>query len=1436
MTRRGSSGVLQIVLFSLLVLATAVGLGPFQSFVRTRLDHVREEVVTEIETLLKRPIAYTGIAPSVFRSIRIENLSVFADESRRGTVAEARSLRIYFSLWDLFTGPAIAGVREVAVEDARVYLEAASLFEGGPSGGGIPDLGSVLGERPFPEELTLSATNVDLVVASGRESVTFRNLVTTFDFRKPTLDFEIRSSAGYRVSLTGESVTAEVVLSGSVEEGLDRGSGFIEFPRLAYGDWELNDQAFALRYANRNIALRKVRNRDPLEVSVDVDLDRQVASARVLAEGFVPSTVVSGPVPDGMFPSLLSASVDADAEVEYSFETGDLRGTGTTQARFPDNPARLSLIEADFDGGVDMFEGNFLLRDVGGGRVRGRADKPSEGTEVTVSLDFRNLRLWDAPVVTGDLRLRGEPEGVTLRSEELSVGDGTLYGTSVEADRSQTAVTALLRTHFNPEETQSLEVSGSLSLGDPRSVVVDGSLRRVPVADVLRLAEAPQLDSSLSAILDSLVVDSVFSLASVGGNVDIDAPFVSLYDLTAPDETFLYFSLVQGEESVAAERISASYAGLDVGGRVVVGDSRNGTTPISLFLTHNGGDYSATAEYRPNGRLVLTGDYESELTVAPRNDGGVSLSASITDAPAPALGGDARLTADLDGYFGGGGAWSARLERFDVVDVSSPTGPLTLRARGSFDPAGGQLAPMVIDDGVDTLAGSLGITAGDEAQGAVINGTLTSGDGEESLRLTGSFDSAGLAMNLRGNGVGLRRFGIPGLRGQVDFAAEATGTPGDVSLRGTIDVPEGQLAGDAFTASGRFTLSEEELRIQGVQVRRGENRLDVTSALVELSEGSIAANARLTRGIGVGEAVTGVELRYQRRIDEPFSAVRQLIEDPFSADIRFDGINIVGVPQEEWTFSLRRTTSGVTLRGAPDNAVRGQMSNDGDFRLVLTDPLPVRFQAAGVLGDGTIEATITRISGELPITEATAEVPVEERPEGRFVPLRGEIEGSLRVVGPVNDPDLFGTLSVESIEAEVPYVEGVVSAPQAFVLFQEKMIQVERFFAAGGDAEATVAATLLLSRWGLDEFEVLINTLGDEGMPITQNFGPVAVDGRGLGRLRIYGTPSTTDVSGEIIAEETSITLITEDVVEREPRKITTVDLTLVAGRRLEFLWPSREVPIVRAFARAGDEVRLVSESQDESFGLDGTVSIRGGEIFYVNRNFYMRQGRIVFDEDEAGFDPILSARAELREVGPRGPVRIFLIAEENPLSQFAPRLESTPPLTDDEIIALLGGAILEEGSTDVANLGSAVAVTSEVVTQFGIMNQFERQVREALNVDLFSVRTQVFQNIVIGSLDQSEVPLDTTAPSLGTYLDNTTVFLGKYLGSDLFLELLIELRARDPLDQDVIALGGMEVDPEIGLEFDTPFFLLQWSFFPRTPESLFVADNTFEFSWQFSY
>ena len=57
---------------------------------------------------------------------------------------------------------------------------------------------------------------------------------------------------------------------------------------------------------------------------------------------------------------------------------------------------------------------------------------------------------------------------------------------------------------------------------------------------------------------------------------------------------------------------------------------------------------------------------------------------------------------------------------------------------------------------------------------------------------------------------------------------------------------------------------------------------------------------------------------------------------------------------------------------------------------------------------------------------------------------------------------------------------------------------------------------------------------------------------------------------------------------------------------------------------------------------------------------------------------------------------------------------------------------------------------------------------RQLLNLDLFSVRTQIIQNLV------AQRVFGTTVNPL----DNTSVSLGKYIGNDLFLQMLVRLQS----------------------------------------------------------
>ena len=229
---------------------------------------------------------------------------------------------------------------------------------------------------------------------------------------------------------------------------------------------------------------------------------------------------------------------------------------------------------------------------------------------------------------------------------------------------------------------------------------------------------------------------------------------------------------------------------------------------------------------------------------------------------------------------------------------------------------------------------------------------------------------------------------------------------------------------------------------------------------------------------------------------------------------------------------------------------------------------------------------------------------------------------------------------------------------------------------------------------------------------------------------------------------------------------------------------------------------------------------MQGGIILYFQRNFYIKEGSVKFQENEIKFDPVLSARAELREIDENGDeVQIFLVIDARPFSQFTPRFESIPGRSDAEIAALLGTSIFGGPLGEPVNPSDALIQTSDLlVAQLGIVRSFEQSMKEILNLDLFSIRTQILQNILLDRMVVEEQDNQYTAPAssaIGRYLDNTTLFLGKYFGDDVFLEAMLQVQSNEQFFSTLGIEPVYELATEISLEWDTPFFLLDLSVSP---------------------
>ncbi len=447
----------------------------------------------------------------------------------------------------------------------------------------------------------------------------------------------------------------------------------------------------------------------------------------------------------------------------------------------------------------------------------------------------------------------------------------------------------------------------------------------------------------------------------------------------------------------------------------------------------------------------------------------------------------------------------------------------------------------------------------------------------------------------------------------------------------------------------------------------------------------------------------------------------------------------------------------------------------------------------------------------------------------------GNAVGSIRISGPIGDPEFFGEAQASGFRVIVPdWVDEELGPVSANVQFEGRDF-VFGPVALPNKPGATLAGRFRFDRWIPIDFKIEAVIPPSAPLKAKVNVVGIGANGDAAGILRVAYQASKLSITGDLEFENIPITLDAAGIAAsrsqaRAPNAVD-VNIRLRTGRKVEFSWPSVDFPVLRASADTGDVLRIIYDGLRGTYSVVGDISFRGGEIFYFQRYFYISDGALRFNENELRFDPIIGVRAETRERYDTGPITISLIIDEAALSNFIPRLESDPPLSQVEIFALLGQSLSGSGGNDENSLPSTViAASSDLLAQFSVIRRFESSVREFLNFDIFSVRTQLIQNAVLSAAGIQTSGMDRVS-GLGNYFDNTTVYMGKYLGTDLFLQAMVALQydERDFYS----ALGGLKLEWDIGMELKTPFFLLRWNFLPSHPENLFIDDHSFTLTWR---
>lgn len=1099
------------------------------------------------------------------------------------------------------------------------------------------------------------------------------------------------------------------------------------------------------------------------------------------------------------------------------------------------------------DGGLDgIFLRALEVRSPNGFfRARGTFKPDLSSMAISADLEY-SARGGRLPVKT-NVRAVGEGRGIFLYSDSTSVGGVDFSKLGIFVERTPGA----------------LEFRGSLDLPPPIPPVPGGSSPGSEEHETRRVSWEGSLSSGARPFLEAALVIDPYDLApvgplfaatlapsaarllaglSLGGRIALSSDF-SRFSYSAADfriapagpdgnDTYAVLNLSGTSSEVSVSRLTAAIKGLPIEGRIEARfDSK--TLGFRTDLTIRDVPYSFQGEY-DDDRIVLTGDYGIALVASlspPETRGAVS----FQSLPLPLRQGIVLASGNAALVYRGLPDWRLQVSSLILEPDGSLKGRMpVLRLSGTADPKEGVFPAISVDEGSARLSGEARYSLGEPSAESRRFELSLSGPGGEGLRAAGSLSDGVLNGSLDLRSFSMNRIMGNAMTGKLDGGIRVSGTPADPKASFSLTLRDGSLRGRSLAASAEGSLDRKSLEIRDGSGRYGIHQLQNLQARLGFGVGGFSAAGSYT-GFLAGDVA---RFRFETEGTMTAGTYRENGFPDLSGIA--SSLNMRGMIYDaslgkafsnRWPFNLERSGRDFLFQGGENAEVQVRILDDGSFLARAVPPFPLAATVVGKVADRQISMDLSDIRIEM-----TALWPLIPVPDVRF--LSGIATGALSVRGIASDPEIYGSLRFQDALLEVPnYLNAPVGPVTAPLEANGRVVTlVQPTVNIGQTAKAGVSLSFEMSQWVPRSFSLRARSLESTQVPLKTRFLGMNISGTADADILLSASDGKFELSGALTVPRAEI-IIDPSVMQAGaqgnggvPAVDTRIDLDVRIGKGVMVYFPSKEFPVIIGQADPASKLTVSYDDRQQSYALKGNAVLRGGNLFYIQRNFFLKTGRMTFNENQYSFDPRVTLEAELRTRRGQETVKITLKAENASLFNFQPTLESTPSLSQTEIAALLGSELVasEEGS-DV-DIRRTLLASTDILPQLNFINVFERNTRRLLGLDLFYLRTELVQRWL---LDVARLDPETQGGvTLADYLDNTSLYVGKYLRDDVFIRGSLRLQQ----DQPLVNRSSLRLDSEIGFELTTPFFLFDWSLSFLHPEDLFISDNSFRFTWKLSY
>ncbi len=459
-----------------------------------------------------------------------------------------------------------------------------------------------------------------------------------------------------------------------------------------------------------------------------------------------------------------------------------------------------------------------------------------------------------------------------------------------------------------------------------------------------------------------------------------------------------------------------------------------------------------------------------------------------------------------------------------------------------------------------------------------------------------------------------------------------------------------------------------------------------------------------------------------------------------------------------------------------------------------------------------------------------------------FAFLEGTAKGTAFLTGSMQNPKVYGQLSVDSARMTTFWVyDDIISLKNLSVSIDgSRAISPHLpFFSTNRKTGNVITGTALLRAQldglGLDHYEITIESIDDPVFLWTPMLGyDVDLKLWAEGTFNLWGKGMETWISGDLLISDAVLSLGVRGLPDWYTLEdLTSSDFNFTTDKGVTFLYPNITSPIIKATISEGEKLSFTYDHLTGEITMDGSLALRSGEIYYFQKDFFITEGALNIHTESFGglpsVQPTINLRAKLTDYDSSGNrVDIFLILREASFTALNPQFESIPAKATNEILEILGQSILPSGAYGQFNLYSVAhlaAAATNVAERLGYINVFQTSaltetIRVSLGLDMFSLRSNILQNILLDALPGAT--LGTTFSPLARYLNNTVIFMGKYIGTQFFLQALLHLSATEQNKiRNSFLAPDLSLNLELSIEWHNP--LLTFSLFTQPNELSFI-------------